>query len=142
MTQRLCQLYVHIVWSTWDRAPIVTPEVQAWIWPAIALKARHLGSQRVLVGGMLDHVHVATELPATISMADFVRHLKGASSALAGERLGLGQFRWQGGYSAFTLRAAAMPVVETYIRNQEQHHRDGSLDTEMEECGGPALGNR
>ena len=141
VTQRLCQLYVHIVWSTWDRAPVITPDVQAWIWPAIAEKARMLGSGRVQVGGMLDHVHVASELPATVALAEFVRHLKGASSALAGQRLGPGHLRWQGGYAAFTLRAAEMPVVEMYIRRQPEHHQGGTVDAQMEFTGGPVHGS-
>ena len=51
-------LYVHLVWSTWDREPVVTTEVQQWLWPMLGEEARRLGCAWAVVGGVEDHVHM------------------------------------------------------------------------------------
>ena len=86
MRHQYVSLHVHLVWAVNQRQPLVSVEVQAWMWPLLAQKARDLGSQFVVVGGVEDHVHVLTELPATVSVAELVRRLKGASSKIASDR--------------------------------------------------------
>jgi len=130
--QSRCLLYVHLVWATWDRAPVISADDAAWLWPVIAGKARMLGCCRVTVGGVADHVHVVADLPATISVAEFARQLKGASSAVANDKLGRGAFKWQGGYAAFTMREVDVPTVEAYVRGQPEHHAAGKLISEIE----------
>ena len=34
------ELYVHLVWTTWDRTPVIDEATEQWLWPAIAAKAR------------------------------------------------------------------------------------------------------
>ena len=124
-------LHVHLVWAVNQRQPLVSVEVQAWMWPLLAQKARDLGSQFVVVGGVEDHVHVLTELPATVSVAELVRRLKGASSKIASDR-GLPELSWQEGYAAFTVSRGAREALAMYIRNQANHHANKTLDTEAE----------
>ena len=94
-------VYVHLVWATWDRAPLVTPAVQAWLRGFLADEARRLGSRFVVVGGMADHVHVLTELPTTLRIADLVKQLKGANSRVANAHAE-NPLRWQRGYGVFS----------------------------------------
>ena len=126
------RLFVHVVWATWDRQPVIDEPMRAWLWPAIAEKARAMGSTHVVVGGVADHIHVLTELPNTVSVADLAKHLKGAPSALIGQRQGRGTFRWQRGYGAFTLRPEDIPVVESYVRDQANHHGTHVVRPELE----------
>ncbi len=56
MNHRRQELYVHLVWSTWDREPVVTTEVRQWLWPMLGEEARRLGSAWAVVGGVEDHV--------------------------------------------------------------------------------------
>ena len=122
MSRNRLELYMHLVWTTWDRTPVIDEATEQWLWPAIAAKARALGSDRVVVGGVDDHVHIITELPPTVAVATLVKHLKGASSRLASARLGPDSLRWQHGYGAFTVPKAALPDVEAYVRNQRLAH--------------------
>ena len=69
-------LHVHLVWTVKQRQSLISVEVQAWMWPLLAHKTRDLGSQFVVVGGVQDHVHVLTELPATLSVSELVRRLQ------------------------------------------------------------------
>ena len=102
-----------------------------WLWPALAEKARKLGSQRVVVGGTADHVHILTEFAATHSIADFARHLKGASVRVARIN-GLTDFAWQEGYGAFAVSRWDLERIEGYIRRQRDHHERSELIHDLE----------
>ena len=77
MRRSLVELHVHLVWATWDRLACLDPGICERVHAAIAAKATALGCQRVTVGGVADHVHVLLTLPATLAVADLVKHLKG-----------------------------------------------------------------
>jgi REP element-mobilizing transposase RayT len=130
------QLYVHLVWSTWKRAPLITPELQPRVYAAIQHQASELGVDVIAIGGVQDHVHVLARLPATIAPANLVQRLKGASSHFVTHVMKWPDaFKWQGGYGAFTLTKRAVPHVRQYVLNQEAHHRDNTLYRDLERTG-------
>jgi putative transposase len=133
-------LYVHLVWATWDRAPLITPEIRARIYPMIQRHATDLGAHVHAVGGIEDHVHVLARYPATVAIADLVGRMKGASSFLASQVMGEA-FKWQGAYGAFTLSTRGFEQVRSYVLNQEAHHREGRLYKVLERTseGGPPM---
>jgi len=137
MREPYTQLYIHLVWATWDRLPLITSEVERMVYGNIQAKCADLGAALVSIGGTENHVHVLVRLPATISVADLVKHLKGASSHLVTHRApSPTPFKWQGGYGAFTLGKEQVEACRRYIARQREHH-DGvfaELDTEL--CGG------
>ena len=127
------EVYLHVVWSTWRRQPFVTPDLQQRIYGALVNQCAEVGADVIAMGGMPDHVHVLVRLPTTISIADFVRRLKGASSHLVTHVLRWPEpFKWQGGYGVFSVSKRHVPVVRDYVLNQEQHHRDGPLHPVLE----------
>jgi len=127
------ELYVHLVWATWNRHPLITPALQPRIYAVLHRHAHELGAEILALGGMADHVHVLIRFPATITVATLVQRLKGASSHDAAHvTSGEGGFKWQGGYGAFTLSKRAVPIVRAYIANQEAHHRDGTTFRSLE----------
>ena len=135
MPKPYLHLHVHLVWSTWDRAPALVPNLRAPVHAAIAAHARKLGCHRVDVGGVADHVHVLVSLPATVSVADLVGQLKGVSSHLINAVLAptLG-FRWQGSYGAFTVGQTEYVAVRDYVNNQPAHHGEASINADWEIC--------
>lgn len=92
----------------------------------MAAQARELGCVWAVVGGVEDHVHVLCALPATLAVADLVRHLKGWTARAANARHP-DSLRWQGGYGAFSVSPADVPMVEAYVRNQAAHHANRDL---------------
>ena len=59
-------VYVHLVWATWDRQPLLQGDLQRRVHRAIAAKCEELGAEVVALGGVEDHVHLLIGLPATI----------------------------------------------------------------------------
>ena len=110
------QLYLHLVWATWDRLPLITAEVERALHACIAEKCRALRCEPLAVGGIEDHVHLLVVFPATIAPTVLVKEVKGTSSHLMTHRLRPDTFfRWQGAYGAFTVNKDGLPTVSTYI---------------------------
>lgn len=125
------RLYVHLVWATAGRLPLITPAVRARIYPMMQRHATDLGAEVIAMGGIEDHVHVLLRFPSRVAISELVRRMKGASSYLATQVMGQ-LFRWQGTYGAFTLGERGLDRVRDYVLNQEAHHRDGTTIHRLE----------
>jgi hypothetical protein len=60
-----------------------------------------------------------------------MRDLKKTTSGWVHQQLGVGDFAWQEGYSAFTVSAPARQAVYAYIADQENHHRTKTFHEEL-----------
>ena len=128
------QLYLHLVWATWDRLPLITDAFEARIYAAIAEKCRELQCVPLAIGGMPDHVHLLLRLHTTTSVATLAKEVKGSSSHLVTHEVTPAQFfKWQGAYGAFTLRKEDAPVVAAYISSQKRHHAAPDLTEAWEQ---------
>jgi REP element-mobilizing transposase RayT len=126
-------LYLHCVWATWDRLPILTSALERPVYAAINAKCQELKSPLIAIGGMPDHVHLLVRLHPAVSVADLVKGVKGSSSHLVTHQLAPGEFfKWQGAYGAFTLSKDDVTRVRAYIERQKDHHRTQDLWQEWE----------
>ncbi|MBI3734712.1 MAG: IS200/IS605 family transposase [Chloroflexi bacterium] len=130
---KLC-LYVHLVWATWDRLPLIGSDIERRLHRNIESEARKQGCLVVALNGTADHMHVLVMLPSTISIADLVKQLKGVSSHFVNEELKPGEvFKWQGSYGAFTVSRSDVDQVADYIKRQKEHHAANRLTDELEQ---------
>jgi len=121
-------VFVHLVWGTWDRLPLLTGEIERAVYRSFEAKCVELRATLVAVGGVEDHVHLLVQLPATLAVADLVKHLKGASSHLIAQRVRPGAFfKWQGAYAAFSVGFEDTAPVRDYILRQKEHHAANRL---------------
>jgi putative transposase len=136
MRASLPRIYVHFVWSTWDRLPMLDESIRGQVYAAVADKCREMRCVPLAIGGTDNHIHVLAHLHATVPVSELVQQMKGASSHLVTHRLAPGAgFKWQGSYGAFSVSPDGLEALEAYIKNQEVHHRDGSAWAEMERTG-------
>ncbi len=134
MREPFTQLYVHLVWSTWDRLPLIDETVRQPLYAAMAEKCRSLKCEPVEIGGMEDHVHLLVRLHPTVSISQLVKEIKGSSSHLVNHALAKQEeFQWQGAYGAFSIRKNEVPQVKGYILNQQQHHAEGTIELVWEQ---------
>lgn len=127
------QLYLHVIWATWDRLPLISDDIEDPLYAAIAAKCRELKCEPIAINGVEDHVHLLVRFHTTVSVANLVKEVKGSSSHLVTHVLQPGEFfKWQGAYRAFTIRKSDVPVVKEYIINQKQHHSSFSAIAEWE----------
>lgn len=135
MRRNKLELFVHLVWATWDRQPLISPGIERRLHRNIEAVALEMGCTVLALDGMDEHVHIVLSIPATVSIADLAKQLKGVSSHFANETLQPGfLFRWQGSYGAFTISPSEVDRVVRYVRHQKQHHGSGDLIAPWEEC--------
>ena len=117
------RLYYHLVWSTKNREPLITPEIEKRLYAYIVHKAAELECYVYAINGWHDHVHLIIAIPPKQAVADVVKHLKGASSHDLNHAGGLAyEFAWQRGYGALSLGERQRPQAETYVNDQKAHH--------------------
>ena len=133
MPQERLPLYVHLVWCTWQRQPLLTGETEHALHRALGAECVALEGEPVALGGMPDHVHLLTRLPATLSVAALVKRLKGASAHLMTHQLAPEAFfKWQPGYGAVTVSPRHLAQIATYIARQRDHHASNTLIPTLE----------
>lgn len=76
-------VFVHLVWATWDRLPLITIPIQQEIYRAIGAKCEELHAELIALGGVEDHVHLLVRMPSTISIAEFSGQVKGPHRTLS-----------------------------------------------------------
>jgi len=133
MHKNFTQLHIHCVWGTWDRLPLVTPDVREVIYAAIIKQCKQLGCKVIAIGGMADHVHLLTDFPPSLTISELIQKAKGSSSHLITHEIKPHEFfKWQGGYGAFTVSHNDIEQVANYIRNQSTHHSQKALIPDWE----------
>ena len=118
------QITYQIIIGTKTRERTITEdhseELYKYIWGIIKGKKCHL----YRINGVEDHIHIVSDLHPSISLADFVKAIKIASSLWIKESGKLPQFKgWQDGYGAFTYSVNDRNSLIEYVKNQKEHHR-------------------
>ena len=124
MPSTYTQNFYHAVFSTRNRVPLITPNLEERLYPFIGGIVRDLRCTPLAINGMPDHVHVLARYRADLSHSDLLRHIKGRSSTWINETWPeVGRFSWQEGYGGFTISKSVVPDVEAYIARQKEHHK-------------------
>jgi REP element-mobilizing transposase RayT len=132
MPRTYTQLLSHVVFSTKERRPFLTPELRTRLFPYMGGIVRQLGGVAWLINGVADHVHLLVSVPATAALSDFVGKLKANASKWVHENFPEHRlFAWQLGYSAFSVSVSQKQGVLDYIAGQEEHHRTVSFHEEL-----------
>ena len=131
MLDNFTQLFVHLVWGTWDRLPLLTEKLREQVYYCLILECEKLGAKVIALNGMPDHVHLLVQIPTGLSVGALVKQIKGSSSHLAAHQLQEG-FKWQGGYGAFTVSKSDVARIKDYVLNQERHHAEQWLEEDLE----------
>ena len=132
MPHTFVSLLAHVVFSTKDRAPDLSPELASRLFPYMGGIIKELRGAPLIINGPADHVHLLVSIPATTSMADLMRILKTNSSRWVHEQFPeRRRFAWQAGYGAFTVSGSRLDDVRHYIAAQHEHHRRVSFQEEF-----------
>lgn len=124
MPQSLSSVLIHLVFSTKNREPLITPTIEAELHPYMATIFREHYSPSLIIDGATDHVHALFALGRTVTIAHVVEEVKtGSSKWLKSKGREFRNFHWQRGYGAFSIGQSNVVELKRYIRNQKQHHR-------------------
>jgi len=125
-------LLVHFIFSTKERAPHISSEIETDLHAYLGGIIRELGGVALSINGTPGHVHILVRVPATHSIANVACVIKTNSSRWVHERWPERRdFAWQTGYGAFSVSESGMDAVRDYISHQQEHHEKRSFQEEF-----------
>jgi putative transposase len=134
MPQSLTKVYVHLVFSTKYRQPIIGDEVKDELYDYVGGICKQWECNPIKIGGYYDHVHILCILSKKIALMKLLEEVKkGSSKWMKTKGHNYENFYWQDGYGAFSVNPSQVDVVVRYITNQYQHH---GKTTFQDECRG------
>lgn len=123
---------MHCIFSTKERRRIITPDLQARLFPFVGGVARQNGMVALEVGGVEDHVHILLSVSATLPVAKAMQLIKSGSSKWIHDTFpSLREFARQQGYGAFSVGIAQVDRTRNYIQGQSAHHRTVTFEEEF-----------
>jgi putative transposase len=132
MSDSYTNLLYHIVFSTKDRRPLITPEYETQLYDYIGGIVRSVGGISLALNGTEDHIHLLTKLRPNRALSDVLRDLKANATGWMHDVFpSLKNFSWQRGYGAFTVSQSHVEEVRNYIARQKQRHRKTSFREEF-----------
>lgn len=133
MSPSLVQIYLHVVFSTKERRPLLEDApLRERTHAYLAGTCQQMGAPSIIVGGTADHVHILCLLAKVLSVAELVKGLKRESSKWAKqEHPDIAGLYWQSGYGAFSISPGHVEGLKTYISGQEEHHRQETFQDEF-----------
>ncbi|HWZ03085.1 MAG TPA: IS200/IS605 family transposase [Mucilaginibacter sp.] len=132
MPQSYSSIWVHLIWSTKNREPILSPLLKAEVYAVINDIANDYEIYLDCINGVEDHVHLLVRLRTDQSVADVVKTIKGNSWEYFKE-IPDKYVTWQDGFAAFSVSPDQLKRVRSYIYNQEKHHQSKSFSEELKE---------
>jgi putative transposase len=117
------QLFYHVIWSTKNREPLLTPDVEPVIYGLVRSKAIGLEAVVFALNGAVDHVHLVAAIPPKIAVAKFIGQVKAvASTKFNKSGMGGASFFWQEEYGVFSFDGKRLPNYIAYVERQKEHH--------------------
>ena len=128
------KIWIHAVWGTKGRTPILQKETRKQLFNHIQENAAQKKIFIKSINVYVDHVHVLVGLKADMSLSETIQLLKGESAHWANKnQICLPKLIWAKEYFAVSVSESMLGKVIDYINNQEEHHRKKSFSEEYEE---------
>lgn len=131
MGQSLVKNYIHIVFSTKYRQPLITDDIEGELHAYLGGICKKLECHPLKVGGYTDHIHILCMLSRKITLMKLLEEIKSHSSKWVKTKGdNFKDFYWQNGYGAFSVKPSEVDVVIRYIANQKEHHSKKTFQNE------------
>ncbi len=127
------KIWVHVIFATKDREPLIAQEKESLVYNHIKEQLREMGCPVRIVNGMPDHIHLLFLLNPQKSISEVIKHVKGNTSHwINAQDFADGKFAWQSGYASYSVSESQLEKVYNYILGQKQQHQRVSFMEEYE----------
>ncbi len=134
MSHSLHKVWLHTIFSTKDRVPLINKKSEQKIYDFIRKELNKMGCSVKAINGMPEHLHILYLLNQQKSYADVIKQIKGSSSHWINEQNIIQEkFAWQTGYATYSVSESVSDKVYQYILNQKKHHETKTFMQEYEE---------
>ena len=132
MSQTLTTLLVHVIFSTKNRARLITPEVEPDLFAVMGGILKDYKSPLLAAGGTSDHVHLLISQSKNIALSMLLQEIKKSSSSwIKSQGEEFQSFHWQDGYAGFSVGRTEVANLKRYIASQKTHHQKQTFQEEL-----------
>jgi len=132
MAQTLVSLLVHVIFSTKNREPFISPSIEPELFAYMGGILKNQNSRLLDAGGTADHVHLLISQSKNVSLSSLMKDLKKDSSFwIKTKGRQFDNFHWQDGYGAFSIGHSQIAALKKYISQQKEHHRKRTFQEEL-----------
>ena len=134
MSHSFSKIWVHAIWSTKDKAPLIEHSIEKKLYPYLSEQLRQQGCRLRIINGMPDHVHSLFLLNPQKSVSEVIKQMKGSSSHYINQNNFIAsKFAWQTGYAAYSVSESVAEKVFRYIKDQKLHHTKTTFQQEFDQ---------
>ena len=124
MSQSLSRLYVHMVFHVKNNRIKIRQEEEQDLYAYMGAILNDNASIPIIINGVEDHVHILCIMSKNIALSKLLEEVKKHSSRwIKTKHPHYKNFRWQGGYGAFSVSPSHAEQKKIYIQNQKEHHK-------------------
>ena len=132
MAQTLVSLMAHVIFSTKNREPFITPDIEPELFAYLGGILKNHESRLLDAGGTADHVHLLISQSKNIALSSLMKDVKKDSSSwIKTKGRQFRNFHWQDGYGAFSIGRSEISDLRKYIASQKEHHRKRTFQEEL-----------
>jgi len=127
-------LYIHFVFTTLHREPLISEEFRERLEKYITGVVNNRGCQLYAIYANPEHVHLLVSIVPDISVENLANIVSDISERfINSNKFCKFQFKWQENCSAFSVSKGHVDKVCKYILNQKEHHKTKTFIEEYEE---------
>ena len=132
MAQTFAKLSYHGVFSTKNRAAMLTEQIMPELVKGVGGIIRDRDGKLLAMNGTDNHVHLLAMFHPKRAVSDMFRDIKSVATDWIHATFPThASFAWQDGYGVFSVSESGIERVMAYIENQPQHHRSTSFEDEL-----------
>ena len=132
MAQTLVSLLVHVIFSTKNHEPFISPSIEPELFAYMGGILKNQNSRLLDAGGTADHVHLLISQSKNVSLSSLMKDLKKDSSLwIKTKGCEFDNFHWQDGYGAFSIGHSQIDALKKFISQQKEHHRKRTFQEEL-----------
>ena len=129
------RVWIHFVWSTKNRNPLLKKEVRHKLITHIKQNAKEKNIYLDCINGYTEHLHCLVSLGSDQTLSKVMQLIKGEASNWFNKNIMTDEkLEWQDEYFAVSVSESQIEAVRKYIFNQEAHHRNKSFEEESNEA--------
>lgn len=122
----------HIVINTYQRKMTIPESYKRDLYMYIYGIIRNKGAHLYRMNGIGNHIHILVNIPASLSLSQFVQSIKQNSSIWLSSNPNFPEWeKWGKEYFADSKSVEHIDSIVSYILHQEEHHKVRGFDDEL-----------
>jgi REP element-mobilizing transposase RayT len=122
------RLFVHLVWTTRGRQPLIDADAARYLVKNLSIIARQERARVLEIGIVATHLHLVLKLHPSTCIPRLMQRMKGGTAFGVNRRDPKDSvLRWAKGYNIASISERALDRVAAYVRDQHLRHPNEAI---------------